>query len=94
MKKTITLVICLLAVAWSAWTMWILAIPERKIELGITEQQKIYSSEKVVYLDNKPVLPCSEDIETSICTFSCAPDGLCLFIPTKVMDKYNFDKNI
>ena len=94
MKKIITIVLCLLAVLWSLWGMWRMSTPLKRIDLGVSEQQKLYSSEKVVYLDNKPLLPCSEDIETRICTYSCAPDGLCIFIPTAIIDKYNFDKEI
>jgi hypothetical protein len=92
MKKTITITFCLLALCWSIWGMWKMSTPSKRIDLGVAEQQKIYSMEKVVYLDNKPLLPCDENIETRICTYSCAPDGLCIFIPSKIMNQYKFNK--
>lgn len=94
MKKEILIIlitVCGLAILWSFWSMWRLSTPVAKIELGLTEQRKIYTAEPTVYLDDKPLPPCSEDIETRICVFSCAPEGICVFVPREIMEKYNFN---
>ena len=79
---------CGLAVLWSVALIWQFFVP--KLNLGITEQRKIYNSEIAVYLDNKPLPICSEDIETRVCIYSCAPDGACVFIPNELIKKYKF----
>jgi hypothetical protein len=79
---------CILAILWSIGLAWRFISP--RLELGIAEQRKIYSSEMTVYLDDKPLPPCSEDIETRVCIYSCAPDGVCVFVPSELIKQYNF----
>jgi len=88
-KNVISYTVCGLAVFWSIALVWQLFTP--KLELGIVEQRKIYSSEMTVYLDNKPLPICSEDIETRVCIYSCAPDGVCVFVPNELVKQYKFD---
>lgn len=87
-KNILVYVFSALAIMWSVWAMWRFSGP--RLELGLTEQQKIYSFEPTVYLDDKPLPSCSEDIETRVCRYSCAPDGLCIFVPREIMKQYKF----
>lgn len=85
-------VFCLLAVVWSFWAMAKFYKPDLKLNLGVAEQRNVWDQELVVYLDNKPLPGCSEEIETRVCVFACAPAGSCLFIPMELIDKYEFNK--
>ncbi|MEK6819536.1 MAG: hypothetical protein AABY10_06420 [Nanoarchaeota archaeon] len=82
--------LCLLAVFWSGFLMWKFAPPDLTMNLGLAEQQKVKSFEPVVYLDDEILPACSEDIETRVCMYSCAPDGICVFVPKEIIKKYNF----
>lgn len=77
-------------IIWSFFAMWKYAPPDLTMNLGLTEQQEIYSFEPVIYLDNNPLPACSEDIETRVCRYSCDPDGVCVFIPRELIKKYKF----
>ena len=90
-KSLITVSVIILSLMWSAWLMAIKwAPPDLTMNLGIAEQQKIYAFEPTIYLDNKPLPSCSDDIETRVCTYSCAPDGVCIFVPRELITKYKF----
>ncbi len=80
--------VCGLAILWSMALIWVFFTP--RLNLGIVEQRKINDLEMTVYLDNKPLPACSEDIETRVCRYSCAPDGVCVFVPNELIKKYKF----
>ena len=97
--KIVVMTGCALAVVWSFWFF----IPRPVLQLGLTQQQKIWSSDMTVYLDNKPLPNCGDSgttstlernsntpIATVICKYSCAPDGLCIFIPNSIIKNFKF----
>lgn len=67
------------------------AVPEisRKVNLDITQQQHVYSYDTEVYLEDKKLGDCAEK-DTKVCKYSCAPDGLCIFIPNKIVKDFSF----
>ena len=68
------------------------AVPEisRRINLDITQQQHVYSYDTEVYLEDRKLENCSEKKEEYVCKFSCAPDGLCIFVPNKIVKDFSF----
>ena len=61
-----------------------------RLDVSVAKQQKVYGSDFTVYIDNKLLESCSENDEDKICKYSCAPDGVCVFIPNKVVEKLEF----
>ena len=62
----------------------------RKLNLDITQQRHIYSYDTEVFLEDKKLEPCEKDKEERVCKFSCAPDGLCIFVPNKIVKDFDF----
>ena len=67
-------------------------IPEisRKFNFDITQQRHVFSYDTEVYLEDKKLENCSEKEEKHICKFSCAPDGLCIFVPKEIVEDFKF----
>ena len=93
-EKTIITIGILLFVAFGlgAIAVSISAVPEisRKINLDITQQRHIFSYDTEIYLEDKKLENCEKDKETRVCKFSCAPDGLCIFVPNKIVKDFSF----
>lgn len=60
-----------------------------RLDLGLAWQRNVYDYDTVVYLKDKVLVPCTEKSE-EICKFSCAPEGLCVFIPGKIVKDHKF----
>ena len=61
-----------------------------RLDIGVAQQQKVYGSDFTVYVENKLLEACKEEDEDKICKYSCAPEGVCVFIPAKVAGKMKF----
>ena len=88
----ITGIFIFIAFILGALAVGINAVPEisRKVNLDITHQQHIYSYDTEVYLEDKKLEACREKKEDKVCKFSCAPDGLCVFVPNKIVKDFSF----
>ena len=62
---------------------------ESRLDLGVAQQRNVYSYDTTVYLKDKILEACTDESKV-ICKYSCAPEGLCIFIPNKIVDDYKF----
>ena len=93
-KENIVIIGCFIFIAFvlGSLAVSINAVPEisRKVNLDITHQRHIYSYDTEVFLEDKKLEPCEKDKEERVCKFSCAPDGLCIFVPNKIVEDFDF----
>ena len=94
MEKTLITSAILLFIAFGlgaiATSMTSIPIISHRVNLDITHQRHVFAYDTEVYLEDKKLENCTEKKETKVCKFSCAPDGLCIFVPNRIVKDFSF----